>query len=164
MSSSSRFSTNYHVNEATFNTVVAKSARASGGDGYKIPDSGGQGIKTAKQPFDGFGVLVTADGPRPLYWESKFNKSAGSFNLNRIEDHQARWLTTFSSIQGSLCYVVLGVHVARGDLRAYVWDWRYLGPLYEGGKSFWWKELETLPFNPVKKDVFEFKNVLTTSP
>ena len=150
------------MNEAAFNSIVVRSVRETGGDAYKIPDSGGQGIKTSKQPFDGFGVVVRDGVSRPIYWESKFNKSASAFNLNRVEPHQAEWLTKFSTIPDALCIVVLGVHVARGKLRAYVWDWRYLKPLFESGKSFWWKELETLPYNEVKKGVFVFANLAST--
>ena len=54
-----------------------------------------------------------------------------SFNLKRIDDHQAEALTAIISLlPSSNVWVVYGVHVARGDTRLYVFDWKYLNHRY----------------------------------
>jgi penicillin-binding protein-related factor A (putative recombinase) len=127
---------------------------ATGGCHYKIRDL--SGLATAKQPFDLFGAIKDA----PAYVEVKFNKTTSSFNLNRIEPHQADWLDKFSRVNGAICLVILGVHVKRGDLRSYVFNWKSLATKYREKHSYWWKDLEKLPYNEVKKGVFTFENVI----
>jgi hypothetical protein len=117
---------------------------------------------TAKNPCDGFGTIARGNVFTPIYWESKFNKNCAAFNLNRIEDHQAEALSNFIKVDNAEVYVILGLKVKRGLLVAYVFDWRTLKAKYESKYSFWYKELETLPYNKVEKGIFTFENIIKT--
>ena len=146
--------------ESEFCSVIVKSLDV----GYKIPDPTGQFAKTIKRCFDIMGAHHF-DGfvsyLHPVYIEAKFNKTMGSFNLNRIEDHQAYYLSRFNDVKGAKCFVILGVYAGRGDLRAYVFDWNALQPLYEQKKSIYAKVLKELPYNEVHKGVFKFEHIIT---
>jgi penicillin-binding protein-related factor A (putative recombinase) len=130
--------------------------KASGGRGYKIPDSGGRMV-TNKQPFDVFGTIKINGVLRPVYCEVKHNKRPGAFNTNRIEPHQAEWLSEFTNIPNAIVCLILGLEYGPREKYAYVFDWNWLKPKYESGHSFWLKELETLERSNVKKGTFEWK-------
>ena len=145
--------------ESEFCLVIVKSLDI----GYKIPDPTGQFAKTIKRCFDIMGAHHF-DGFKehlhPVYIEAKFNKTLSAFNLNRIEDHQAYYLSRFNDVSGAKCFVILGVYAGRGDLRAYVFNWEDLQPYYENGKSIYKKALEKLPYNKVHKGVFVFDKII----
>lgn len=98
---------------------------------------------------------------KPLYLEAKFNKDPSAFNFNRIEEHQAYYLDEFAKIPDAICYVALGVQWARGDCRSFIFEWRDISELYKKGFSIHKKELEKLPYNSIKKEVFTFDNIIT---
>lgn len=98
---------------------------------------------------------------KPLYLEAKFNKDPSAFNFNRIEDHQAYYLDEFAKIPDAICYIALGVQWKRGETRSFIFDWRDISILYHKGFSIHKKELEKLPYNLIKKDVFTFDNIIT---
>lgn len=146
--------------ESEFCSVIVKSLDI----GYKIPDPTGQFSKTIKRCFDIMGAHHFhgyKEHLHPVYIEAKFNKSMTSFNLNRIEDHQAYYLSRFTDVKDAKCFVILGVYVGRGDLRAYIFDWEYLQPYYEQKKSIYAKALRALPYNEVHKGVFKFDKIIT---
>jgi penicillin-binding protein-related factor A (putative recombinase) len=148
--------------ERDFGKYIIHSLEATGGCGYKIRDIGAYGgmkIATQKNPFDIFGIICNPE-PKSVYIESKHFKEFKAFNLKKIEPHQAYWLTKFSLPKDSEVYVILSVQVKRADLRVYIFDWRYLQPMYEAGYSFFAKELDKLPYNEVHKGIFEFKNII----
>lgn len=144
--------------ESEFCSVVVKSMDL----GYKIPDPTGQFAKTIKRCFDIMGAHHFNNELCPTYIEVKFNKILSSFNLNRIEDHQAYYLSRFNDIKNAKCFLILGVYVGRGDLRAYVFNWEDLQPYYEAKKSIIAKMLKALPYNEVHKGVFKFENIITS--
>ncbi len=98
---------------------------------------------------------------KPLYLEAKFNKDPSAFNFNRIEEHQAYYLDEFAKIPDAICYVALGVQWKRGETRSFIFDWRDISVLYHKGFSIHKKELEKLPYNLIKKDIFTFDNIIT---
>ena len=145
--------------ESEFCSVIVKSLDI----GYKIPDPTGQFAKTIKRCFDIMGAHNfhgVKEHLHPVYIEAKFNKMMSAFNLNRIEDHQAYYLSRFNDVAGAKCFVILGVYAGRGDLRAYVFDWNALRPLYEQKKSIYAKVLKELPYNEVHKGVFKFDKII----
>jgi penicillin-binding protein-related factor A (putative recombinase) len=148
------------MHEKEFNTIVVNSIKETGGDAFKIPDAAGQGAMMRKSTTDGYGVIKREATYKPIYWESKYNKEFGAFSLKRIEDHQAYWLSMYSKIPDAEVYLILGMHLSRGKLYAYVFDWRYLEKLFAEKYSFWGKELETLAYNEVHKGIFELSNII----
>ena len=145
--------------ESEFCSVIVKSLDI----GYKIPDPTGMYAKTIKRCFDIMGAHHFhgfKEYLHPVYIEAKFNKMMSAFNLNRIEDHQAYYLSRFNDVAGAKCFVILGVYAGRGDLRAYVFDWNALRPLYEHKKSIYAKVLKELPYNEVHKGVFKFDKII----
>lgn len=142
--------------EAEYCTCIVKSLNEIG-TGYKIPDPSSDYGTTSKRCFDIIGRIKN----QPVYCEAKFNKSMCAFNLNRIEEHQARYLDEFLKVKDSLCYIALGVQVSRGDCRSYIFDWKDLSELYKKGFSIHAKYLEKLPYNKVHKGLFSFDNIIT---
>ena len=142
------------MNEADINTVVRNSLTW----GFKIPDPQGMSALSAtSRCFDGFGVHNNL----PVYWESKFSQKLQSFNLQRLEPHQAKALTDIIINLSPVCaWVIYGVHADRGDTRLYVFDWAYLQKRYEEKRNVLKKELERLPYNPVKKGLATFEFVI----
>ena len=143
-------------NEAQYCTSIVKSLNATGDLGWKIPDSSGNWA-TSIRVFD----IMGRKNNKPLYLEAKFNKDPSAFNFNRIEEHQAYYLDEFAKIPDAYCYVALGVQWKRGETRSFIFDWRDISELYHKGFSIHKKELEKLPYNLVKKDIFTFDNIIT---
>lgn len=142
-------------NEAEFCTCIVKSLNEVG-IGYKIPDATGTWVTTARC-FDIIGRI----GDKACYIEAKFNKSPSSFNLKRIEPHQYRYLNEFCQVKDSLSFILFGMTYGRGDTRAFIFEWDIMKKLYEKEFSFHQKHLEKLPYNPIKKGIFEFKNIIS---
>lgn len=142
-------------NEAEFCSAIVRSLNENGDLGWKIPDSAGMWTTSARV-FDIMGRIYD----RPLYIEAKFNKSFSAFNLNRIEPHQAYYLDEFNKISNAVCLILFGTNVSRGDVRSYIFKWDALTGLYKRGFSIHKKVLEKMPFNPVKKGLFSFFNVI----
>jgi penicillin-binding protein-related factor A (putative recombinase) len=116
---------------------------------------------TVKSPFDGFGIIYK-DGWHSIYWESKFNKSLASINLNRIEPHQAENLHAYSRSVNNICYFILGMSVGRADNRAYIFLAEDILKYYPD-HSIHAKELDQLPYNEIHKGIFKFENVICKS-
>ena len=142
-------------NEAEFCTCIVKSLKEIG-TGYKIPDACGTWV-TTERCFDIIGRI----GDKACYIEAKYNANPGSFNLKRIEPHQYKYLNEFSQVKDSLSYIIFGMYYGRADTRSFIFDWNIMKKLYEQGFSFHQKHLEKLPYNPIKKGLFEFKNIIT---
>jgi hypothetical protein len=131
--------------------------------GFKIPDPPGiVATKATKRPFDLFGILAFHNEYKIVFIESKYSKTLSSFNLKRIETHQAENLTKLSdsNISNVLCLIAYGCHVARGDTRLFLFDWKALKSRYECQHNILKKELETLPYNSMKKGVFDIQNII----
>lgn len=143
-------------NEAQYCTSIVKSLNAVGDLGWKIPDPHGDFVSSLRV----FDIMGRKDN-KPLYLEAKFNKDPSAFNLNRIEDHQAYYLDEFAKIPDAFCYIALGVQWKRGETRSFIFDWRDISVLYHKGFSIHKKELEKLPYNLIKKDIFTFDNIIT---
>lgn len=143
-------------NEAQYCTSIVKSLNSVGDLAYKIPDASGNWA-TSIRVFD---IMGRKDN-KPLYLEAKFNKDPSAFNFGRIEPHQAYYLDEFAKIPDAVCYVALGVQWKRGETRSYIFEWRDISQLYHKGFSIHKKELEKLPFNLIKKEVFSFDNIIT---
>ena len=143
--------------EAQYCTCIVKSLNSVGDLAYKIPDASGNWA-TSIRVFD---IMGRKDN-KPLYLEAKFNKDPSAFNISgRIEDHQAYYLDEFAKIPDAVCYIALGVQWKRGETRSFIFDWRDISALYHKGFSIHKKELEKLPYNLIKKDVFTFDNIIT---
>ena len=82
-----------------------------------------------------------------------------AFNFQKIEPHQNYYLNTYNKCNGIISYVILGVNVARGDQRMYVFEWNdFMGELYKNKFSIHKDKLEQLPYNEVHKNLFTFDN------
>lgn len=141
--------------EAQYCTCIVKSFNERGDLAWKIPDPHGDFVSSLRV----FDIMGRQDN-KPMYLEAKFNKDPSAFNLNRIEEHQAYYLDEFAKIPDAYCYVALGVQWGRGDCRSFIFDWRDLSALYKKGFSIHKKELEKLPYNPVKKEIFQLDNII----
>jgi penicillin-binding protein-related factor A (putative recombinase) len=130
-------------------TIIKNSFIDQGNYLYKIPDPSSSFSSTIKRDFDMFGRY----GERPIYIEVKYLNGLQSFNLKRIEEHQFIALKEFKKVKDSLCYIVLGVHVKFGDNRIYFWDVDYIYDRYEKSENILAKELKTLPFYTIKKNL-----------
>lgn len=123
--------------------------------GTKISDpQAGEATTTVERPFDGFGILNAL----PLYWEGKHIKGGlRAFNLGDIKDHQiANLLAIKAACPIAQCWIVLGVSVARGDNRFYVWDdVKAIASRRLEHRNFLKKELETLPYYRVYKGAID---------
>ena len=85
-----------------------------------------------------------------------------AFNLQKVEPHQNAYLNAYNKCLGVLSYVILGVNVARGDQRMYVFEWNdFMGQLYENKFSIHKDKLEKLPYNEVHKNLFKFDSIIT---
>lgn len=145
--------------EAQYCTCIVKSLNSVGDLAYKIPQPDASGNwATSIRVFD---IMGRKDN-KPLYLEAKFNKDPSAFNISgRIEDHQAYYLDEFAKIPDAICYIALGVQWKRGETRSFIFDWRDISFLYHKGFSIHKRELEKLPYNLIKKDVFTFDNIIT---
>lgn len=84
-----------------------------------------------------------------------------AFNFNKIEPHQNKYLTEYLKCMGVISYVILGVNVARGDQRMYVFEWNdFMSELYLNGFSIHKDKLEKLPYNEVHKGTFNFEKII----
>lgn len=146
--------------ESDLNTIISNNLPFA----FKIPDPVGKTAMFATQrPFDGFGIILQDSVSYPLYWESKFSNKLQSFNLSRIETHQAYNLTQILTLMPTAkAWVIFGVHAGHGDTRLYIFDWNYLKQRYEEKDNILKKELLLLPYNSVKKKAVTFTNVITT--
>lgn len=147
-------------NEARFCTTIVHSLNK----GYKIPDESGfqYGAKTSIRCFDGIGMQEVDGELHFVCWEAKALKQMSAFNFNHIREWQNDYLTEYSHAKGVISYIILGVDCGRGDKRAYVFKWDdSMSSLYKKGFSIHKKELEKLPYNLIKKDVFTFDNIIT---
>ena len=147
-------------NEARFCTIVVHSLV----DGYKIPDESGfqYGAKSSIRCFDGIGMRKVNDELHFVCWEAKVLKQMSAFNFKNIREWQNDYLASYSHAKNVLCYVILGVDCGRGNKRAYIFKWdESMSQLYHKGFSIHKKELEKLPYNLIKKDVFTFDNIIT---
>ena len=144
--------------ESEFCTTIVKSMHL----GYKIPDESSNFASSSKRCFDIIGShSFNSSAEVPVYIEAKFNKSLSAFNLKRIEEHQSFYLSEFNKIENARCFIILGVYVKRGDLRAYIFNWSDLKPYYDNKKSIHAKALAMLPYNSVIKNHFSFDNIIT---
>ena len=140
--------------ESELNTIIKNTIIKQGGWAYKIPDpSKDSSLCSVKRPFDGFGVWKG----RPIYWESKFSRVFGSFNLQRIEEHQIQNLLAIKNIcTDSLVCIVWGVHIKRGVSWVFIFDDIYM--IHErrkNKKNFTKKELLSCPHYDIKKGIIE---------
>lgn len=145
------------MNEAELCTIIVKSGTLL----YKIPDPTGLYNRTIKRPCDIIGGLEFNGKYYPAFIEAKYMNTLRAFNLNRIEPHQADFLTNWNKIEGARCFIILGVSVKRGDNRVYIFDWKSLCPIYKSF-SIHKKYLSLLPYNPIQKKRFSWNTIITT--
>lgn len=145
-------------NEAEVCTIIRNSLK----DGFKIPDPSGAFQSTSQRCFDGIGTIEKEDELHFVCWEAKYLKAMSAFNFQKIEPHQNYYLNTYNKCNGIISYVILGVNVARGDQRMYVFEWNdFMGELYKNKFSIHKDKLEQLPYNEVHKNLFTFDNIIT---
>lgn len=145
-------------NEAEVCTII----RGSFKYGFKIPDPSGSFNTTSQRCFDGIGTLYKEDGNHFVCWEAKYLKSMQAFPFAKIEPHQNYYLNLYNKCIGVISYVIVGVNVARGDQRMYIFEWDdFMGQLYENRFSIHKDKLEKLPYNEVHKGMFTFDNIIT---
>ena len=139
-------------NEEELNTCLKSSLTV----GIKIPDPSSQFNMTVRRPFDLFGVFRGL----PIYIEAKFQKTISSFNLSRIADHQLENLLAFKkAMPCSLCWIVLGINVDKGDNRIYIFnDIFEIEERRKNKNNISKKELEVLPYLLIKKGLVDFTN------
>lgn len=145
-------------NEQETNNIFRKSIFDANGWAYKIPDPGASEALTAvPRPFDGFSVL----NGELLCWEGKFLNKMSSFNLQTIKDHQIENLLAIKNLSNTAeCWIVLGVNVARGDNRIYIFkDIHDINKRREAKQNFLKKELESLPYYKVFKNSIDLSNL-----
>jgi penicillin-binding protein-related factor A (putative recombinase) len=145
------------MDEMEFCTVIKNSVNMlKNSICHKIPDPTGAFAQTVKRPFDLFGAL----NGKPLYIEAKYMNTAESFNLKKIEDHQISSLLEFKeAVSDSVCWVVLGVNWGRADKRVYVFsDIKELSLRRKEGKNVLKKELATLPYFKISKDLLDLSS------
>lgn len=135
------------TSEAEVCTILKNSFLSQNHSMYKIPDPSSDYGSTIKRPFD----MIGRYKKQPVYAEVKYSNGLKSFNLKEIHDHQFEALLEYNKIQDSLCLIVLGVHVARGDSRIYIWNVENIYSRFLDGKNVLKKELELLPYYKVKK-------------
>ena len=146
-------------NEAQLNTIIKNSIINSGGWAYKINDPQKSSVYTSNpNPFDGFGIYQG----NSLYWEAKYMSLLHSFSLNSIQDHQIKNLVEINTLNpNSLCWIILGVHIARGNNRVYVFkDVHEIARRRANKLNIKKKELESLSYLSVHKDLIDIKSVL----
>ena len=145
-------------NESEFCTIIKNSMV----DGFKIPDPSGDFAMTIKRAFDGIGMLEKDGKFNFVCWEAKFLKELKAFSFKNVRDHQDYYLNSYSRADNVLCYLIVGIDVARNDKRAYIFDYKDIGhELYKNEISLHKTDLEKLPYNPIKKDLFSFENIIT---
>jgi penicillin-binding protein-related factor A (putative recombinase) len=144
------------TSEAEVCTILKNSFIAQSHNLYKIPDPSSDYGSTIQRPFDMFGRYKK----QPVYMEVKYSNGLKSFNLKEIHDHQYANLLEYSKVENSLCLIALGVKVARGDSRIYIWDVNYIHSRFLEGKNILKKELELLPFYRIKKKLIQEEIIL----
>jgi len=134
-------------------TIFVNSLKLKGEQGYKIPDPTGDFANTIKRPFD----IIGSWQNKALYVECKYLSSLKSFDLKRIEDHQIEYLLNFkNNINNAESWIVLAIKVGRGDNRFYIFkNIEEIQKRRLEKKNFLKKELETLPYLKVKKDLID---------
>ncbi len=137
------------TDEAGLNTIIKNSLQW----GSKVPDPGNDFAKATARPFDGFGIL----NGKPFYWEAKFSKKIESFSLQDIRDHQIENLCKIKELNpSSHCWVILGIKVGRADNRIYIFDDPFVvRQRRDEKKNYLKKELETLPYLLIKKELID---------
>lgn len=140
-------------NEAELCTIIKNSLIS----GVKIPDPSGNYTQTSIRPFDGIGLLDTEAGPTFVCWEAKWLKEPKAFNFNKIEPHQAFYLSEYSKAANVTSLLIIGVDFSLRDKRAFVIKWSPLMKhLYDQGFSVHKDILFKLPFNVIEKGKFTF--------
>jgi penicillin-binding protein-related factor A (putative recombinase) len=127
---------------------------------WKIPDPSSRFGQTSQLPFDMFGVYRA----KPIYIEVKYMNKMKSFDLGRIEDHQIANLVLLKVLcPKAECWIVLGVRVDRGDSRFYIFsDMLDIQQRRNMKKNYLKKELETLPFFSVHKNLIDVSSAVST--
>ena len=136
-------------NESEACTILKNSFIEQGHYLYKIPDPSSDFGNTIQRPFDLFGRY----NDKAIYIECKFSNGLKSFNLDSIREHQIEGLLEFSKVKNALCFIFLAVKGGRGDSRFYFWPIQEIFPRYQNKENFKKRELETLPYYHVKKNL-----------
>jgi hypothetical protein len=125
---------------------------------YKIPDPMNNFGSVSQKPFDIFGIL----SDKPVYIEAKYANHFKAFDLSRIEDHQIANLRAIKAlIPDAHCWIVYGVRVDRGDNRIFIFDNPHeINKRREEKRNFLKKELENLPYYPVRKGIIDLTNLI----
>lgn len=135
----------------------------------KIPDPSGNFTQTSIRCFDGIGSLPisvifndeTEEKDVFVCWEAKHLKGMQAFSFKRVEPHQDYYLAEYSKCDNVYALLLVGVSVARGDNRIYVFDYSSCGHyLYQANWSIHKQYLEKLPYNKVSKGQFKIENII----
>lgn len=130
--------------------------------GFKIPDASGQFTSTSIRCYDGLGCLKRDDELIFCPWEAKYLKELQAFSFKRVEPHQDFYLTEHGKAKEIFPMLIVGVDAGRADKRAYVFNWNDCGhELYQANFSIHKKYLDCLPYNPIKKGLFQFEKFIT---
>ena len=148
------------VNEQELCTVIRNSVNGTANSiAWKIPDPTSSFGSATKRPFDLFGTLNGV----PFYAEAKYMKTALSFDLQDIEDHQIESLLEVQKSNPSCkCYIILGMKWDRGDTRVYFFpDMKDIALRRKEHRNYLKKDLALLPYISVRKDLLDLSELIT---
>lgn len=151
-------------NEAEVCSIITRSFKFL----VKIPDPNSNYTQTSIRCFDGIGMLKESDlieNGKDKYsfvcWEAKHLKGLQAFSFQRVEDHQDYYLSEYSKCDNVYSLLLVGVSVARGDNRIYVFDYKDCGhDMFKVKWSIHKQYLEKLPYNKITKGIFSLKNII----
>ena len=145
-------------NESEACTILKNIFIDLGAFAYKIPDPSTEYAITIERPFDMIAVYDNIS----YYIEVKYLSSIKSFNLQSIKDHQIDNLTKIKILMpDAACWIVLAVKVGRGDKRFYIFeDIEEIAQRRSGKKNYFKKELESLNYLSVQKDLIDIESIL----
>jgi hypothetical protein len=146
--------------EADLNAAIARSLRAIGGWGFKIPDAAAAEVASNyswKRPYDIIGFHPVIGG---VAIESKFNQGQTTFAFSRFEEHQIWNLRTISeTIQAGAPGAALacfGAWEPRKYFEAFFFDFALIAKLISMNLSS--VSRKDLSLMRDKGKVFEIKN------
>lgn len=142
-------------NESEVCTILRNSFKEKDEEAFKIPDPSSMYSQTIARPFD----LIASWRDRMIFIEAKYMKTPGSFNLQRIEEHQIEALQSWKiSVPSSESWIVLGVTFGRADHRLYIFkDIHNIAERRTNKQNFLRKELEKLPYYKVRKNLIDLE-------
>lgn len=151
-------------NEAEVCSIITRSFEYF----VKIPDPNANYTQTSIRCFDGIGMLKEStliengsDKYSFVCWEAKHLKGLQAFSFQRVEKHQDYYLSEYSKCDNVYSLLLVGVSVARGDNRIYIFDYNDCGhEMFKAKWSIHKQFLERLPYNKISKGIFNIDHII----